>query len=177
MSWAFSHRHGKKNPWFVTNNQARTSSSSGKNTRVSIPGNTLPDPVLMFIIRSCFYRHALADVFQVADFFIIWLHPRAGTQPNEEKKAQKGKKRRKSRRSRKLISFIGEGFDICPGQEEYLYENEWTPTEEDFKLFDERKHQCCQGINFSSLNSRTRPSQESCGKESCFFEDGSILYL
>ena len=43
-----------------------------------IPGNTLPDPVLMFIIRSCFYRHALADVFQVADFFIIWLHPRAG---------------------------------------------------------------------------------------------------
>ena len=42
------------------------------------PGNTLPDPVLMFIIRSCFYRHALADVFQVADFFIIWLHPRAG---------------------------------------------------------------------------------------------------
>ncbi|CAH3023338.1 unnamed protein product [Porites evermanni] len=72
---------------------------------------------------------------------------------------------------------IGEGFDICPGQEEYLYENEWTPTEEDFKLFDERKHQCCQGIKFSSLNSRTRPSQESCGKESCFFEDGSILYL
>ena len=43
-----------------------------------ISGNTLPDPVLMFIIRSCFYRHALADVFQVADFFIIWLHPRAG---------------------------------------------------------------------------------------------------
>ena len=31
--------------------------------------------------------------------------------------------------------------------------------------------------DFSSLNSRTRPSQESCGKESCFFEDGSILYL
>ena len=32
----------------------------------------------MCIIRSYFYRHALADVFQVADFFIIWLHPRAG---------------------------------------------------------------------------------------------------
>ena len=31
--------------------------------------------------------------------------------------------------------------------------------------------------DFSSLNSRTRPPQESCGKESCFFEDGSILYL
>ena len=32
---------------------------------------------LLFAVVSI-AMHALADVFQVADFFIIWLHPRAG---------------------------------------------------------------------------------------------------
>ncbi|XP_068742239.1 uncharacterized protein [Montipora capricornis] len=113
---------------------------------------------------------------------------------NEENKP-KCKKRKRSKRSRKhslnrlnweararsdvklmwQIS-IGEGFDVWPGQQEYLYQNEWTPTEQDLKLLYNRGKDE-SNKDFSNFVFSPRPSQVSCGKENCFFEDGSILYL
>ncbi|XP_068742243.1 uncharacterized protein [Montipora capricornis] len=71
---------------------------------------------------------------------------------------------------------IGEGFDVWPGQQEYLYQNEWTPTEQDLKLLYNRGKDE-SNKDFSNFVFSPRPSQVSCGKENCFFEDGSILYL
>ncbi|XP_078376748.1 uncharacterized protein LOC144660063 [Oculina patagonica] len=117
-----------------------------------------------------------------------------GTHNKEETKPTgKEKKRKKSKRSRKnsldRLSWemrarcdvklmwqisIGEGIDICQGQEDYLYENDWTPTADDIKLFDQRKEECKQ--DFPSFTS-PRPFRQTCGKDNCFFEDGSILNL
>ncbi|RMX56381.1 hypothetical protein pdam_00004458 [Pocillopora damicornis] len=35
---------------------------------------------------------------------------------------------------------IGEGQDICLDEVDYFYENDWTPTEDDFKLFDKQSN-------------------------------------
>ncbi|XP_029208383.2 uncharacterized protein LOC114972026 [Acropora millepora] len=118
-----------------------------------------------------------------------------GNQSVNEETKPKTKKRKRSKRNRKQslnrlnweerarsdvklmwqIS-IGEGFDVCPGQQEFLYQNDWTPTEQDLRLLYHRK-KGERNKDFNSFVFSPRPSQASCGKENCFFEEGSVLYL
>lgn len=70
---------------------------------------------------------------------------------------------------------IGEGQDISLDEVDYFYENDWTPTEDDFRIFGKQNNGC--GHDFPSFNYSPKPWRQKCGKDNCFFEDGSILYL
>ncbi|XP_058972932.2 uncharacterized protein [Pocillopora verrucosa] len=127
---------------------------------------------------------------------LLCLKRLSGAQNRGETKppSTKERKRRKSKRSRKnsvdrlnwemrarcdiklmwQIS-IGEGQDICLDEVDYFYENDWTPTEDDFKLFDKQSNG--GGHDFPSFTYSPKPWRKKCGKDHCFFEDGSILYL